>query len=229
VAPLRKRQEREPALISGTKSPTVHKNVDYSWLIAKTLESEDGLFDGILHYIYFHSGNCYNTKELSISVAGIQPGSDPVNILRAKDGSTLESGDGPDQCLVIEFHRIRVNPRAFAIRLPPFDRNVRGLKGLLFQGWNEQTREWVVLSEQRSDGIQYLLPVTRRGFVDTDLEFRKFRFIEAESNYLRGHYLALEAVEIHGAVYLNDDSGESGGREPRNTEEFNPWTIPDYA
>jgi hypothetical protein len=205
VTPLCRRQEREPRLIiSGTKSPTVHEAVDYSWFIPKTLEPGDLVFDGILHYIYFHSGNRCNTKELSISVAGIQQGSDPVNILRSKDGSMLESGDGPDQCLVIEFHRIRVNPSAFAIRLPQFDRNRRGLNGLLFQGWNEQTEQWVVLAERRWDGVQYPLPITRGGYVDTDLGFRKFRFIETDSHCRPGRHLALEALEIHGAVCLND-------------------------
>jgi hypothetical protein len=226
----KKQHHAELPLIPATITPSIHVPIDYSNYTPKDLlERGENPFNGILHYIYFHSHNCFNTSELSISFAGVQPQSDPINLFKPNDRSTLDSGIEFGQCLMIEFKRIRIRPTLMALRTPPSDRRRRDLKGFIFQGWQESKRKWIVLVEYQWHGGIFPLHIQRVGIIDTPLDFAKFRWLETDRTFTPGTFLALQAAEIHGRILVNEEPLGRKLPTDQTTEVFDPWAIPDYV
>jgi hypothetical protein len=212
VAPRKRHYRPVPVLRTDTAAPTVQLKVDYSSYRAKdlnvVLQQPEQIFDGIMHYIYLQSGQCYNVREVSIAYAGIQPNSDPANILDPSNFSCYESESGIDQCVVITFHRIQVRPTALVLRSAPSSAQSmpRFLKAFVFQGWDDSRQRWVTLTENLSfcNWHPSSKPMAASCFcnVDTCMELSKFRILQTERNQNAATPFSLSALEIHGSVRL---------------------------
>jgi hypothetical protein len=220
-----------PRLFSETSAQTVNFPIDYSDFVPiRFPETGEEIFSGVLHYIYFHSMNHYNTRELTIHYPQPRRHSNPVNLLNARDTSVFASANGERFCLIFEFHRISIHPTSFAFRYPLPQRRVpmRPLWGFLFQGWYERKKCWVTLTEWWDIGDLRGGPCLTQAFVDTGLEFRIFRLLETSGLIVQLTHVAIEAFEIHGSIRVIDNPlPESTDKEDSPTV-FDPWLILDY-
>jgi hypothetical protein len=206
VRPRSRSARSSPRLLSDTNSPITCDPVNYASYIPKDIRTiptfvESAFFQGLIHYIYYHSGNRYNTRELGLQYSGIQPNSDIANILNYQTPNSYESGNLPGQCLTISFRRIRVRPAAFLFRCGPLTAASRHLTSYVLHGWEPSRRIWVVLAERRGfieSGIGVGLV-----YIDTDLEFSEFRLLQTDQT-VPGTHFSIQAIEIHGRVRLMD-------------------------
>jgi hypothetical protein len=180
-------------------------------------------FNGVLSYIHFNSEGRYNAAEILVEFRGIQPGSDPAFLLNAPSDAAYESGDGPGQCLVFTFHRIRIRPTAYAIRTGPVNRTTRNLMSYVFQGWGPCG--WEIIDERQN---LIVLPgfAVRLAHVDTGKEFGKFRLLPTEQP-AQGTHFAIAGFEIHGAVRVIDGRVRDQPVAKAPDAEFDPWAFRD--
>jgi hypothetical protein len=186
---------------------------------------EDGFFEGLIHYIYFKSGNQYNTTELRIGYRNRNPNSDPANILDSTTPTLFESGDSFGEFLMIEFPRIKVRPVAYAFRTGPHSLGGPHLNSFVFQAHDADGR-WVTLDERHNPYTFHQHYAARICYVDTECYFSVFRL-----KVVRGGSFALCAFEIHGGIQPRDDC-VTQGNDIRSLDdeagEFDPWSLPDW-
>jgi hypothetical protein len=186
----------------------------------------DNFFHGILHYIFFSSGNCYNRDELQIEYRGLQPNSDPGFLLDHRTQQAYESGLGPGQCLVFTFHRIRLRPTAYAIKSGPLNRTTRHLTAYVLQGWDARRSRWDVIDE-RQMLLEYMPAYTAKLWhIDTSKDFQKFRLLQTDPAPPPGTHIAISAFEIHGSIAAVITNKTEQGGDARDCE-FDPWDFPD--
>jgi hypothetical protein len=179
------------------------------------------MFEGILNYMVFKSGGMYNTGEVLLEYSSVQPTSDIANLLNCCSPESYESRSGSGHCLMFTFHRIRVRPTAYALRYGDKRGAMRLMTSLIFQGWDADRRQWIVLDERHMDLERPSRIVI--GNVDTAKVFQRFRIIDTTSEYIGPQWLVINAFEIHGTVIApkNGDweTGDSGDVE------FDPWMV----
>jgi hypothetical protein len=227
-----KTRRSSPTLSSDVASRVIRRPVDYSHYVARNLldplhPNPDDFFQGILHYIFFHSSNLYNVHELTLQCAGRQPNSDPASILDAHSPDLYESGNGSGQCVVLNFHRIAIRPTALAIRSGPLNRTTRHLTSYVFQG-RMDGGDWTVLDERHSM-LEYLPGYpSRLSHIDTNSEFNQFRLLQTDRSASPATHFSINALEIHGRIRMTKpaDLPEPAFVIP---DDFDPWGIPDYA
>jgi hypothetical protein len=187
------------------------------------LDDSSNFFKGILSYIHFNSEGRYNVSELLLEFRAVQPGSDPAFLLDAASDAAYESGDGPGQCLVFTFHRIRIRPTAYAIRTGQVNRTTRNLMSYVFQGLGP--RGWETIDERQN---LVVLPgfSVRLAHVDTGKEFARFRLVPTEQP-LQGTHFAISGFEIHGAVRVVESVNGAKITVEAEDEGFNPWAFRD--
>jgi hypothetical protein len=219
-------------MLSETTAQTIYQDVDYSDYQARdmrnVMQSEtDNFFHGILNYIGFKSRNLYNTREFLISCRGIQPGSDPANILDSRTNAVYESGVGPGQCLMITFQRIQVRPTAYAIKTGPLNRTTRHLNAYVFQGWDRRRGDWVTIDERQS--LLELLPgyTSRLSHVDTGGYFQKFRLLQTDPFPPPGTRFAICAFEIHGTIITPQEPRQMNDLPDESDVIFDFWSLPE--
>jgi hypothetical protein len=227
---VRRTRPPSPVLSSDTSARFTRRPIDYSHYVPRNFldsphPNPDDFFQGILHYIFFHSSNLYNVHEMTLQCAGRQPNSDPANILNARSPDIYESGNGAGQCLVITFHRIAVRPTALAIRSGPLNRTTRHLTSYVFQG-KMGNHDWVVLDERHSM-LEYLPGYPSRiSHIDTDMEFNQFRLLQSDHVVSLATHFSINALEIHGMVRVLQESPPEP--EVALSDEFEPWAVTDY-
>jgi hypothetical protein len=216
------------------RSPKVDSPIDYSDFIPLDLTSGDkwsaldGLYLGILHYIFFHSKNHYNSAELSIECSEIQPNSDPTNIFSFDSPEILELGDGPGHCIVITFRRIAVRPSLLLLSFPKPDQITRPPKCYVFEGWNIRRKKWIILTERSEfSGCRFgvMLCVDR---IDTEMEYSKFRLRHTDTNFSRTRHIGINGIEIHGHVNVIEPEISQCQEIGAAVKDFDPWAIHDW-
>jgi hypothetical protein len=198
-----------PRLFTSSNAQTVFMMIDYSSYVPRRLRdaqesNKDEVFEGLIHHIYFQSGNRYNTREIGIGYSGIQPKSDIANLLNCHTTDVYESGNGPGQCISITFRSIRVRPLAFAVRSGPLTLTRWPLTSYVLHGWDPLRRIWVVLYERRSVLEFPTWTASQIAYIDTNMEFSEFRLIETEQPRPGTHF-SIQAMEIHGNVREMDE------------------------
>jgi hypothetical protein len=179
----------------------------YRQLDLRFVASEPEAFQGICRYIIFHSGCCYNTRELHIAYSAIQPNSDPGNLLDYQSPQCFEAGNDRGHCILLTFRRIAIRPTGIAVRFgPPASRPPWAY---LLEGWHAGHQQWVVITEHglctRAPGSFFV------DAVDTELEFSRFRFTHLDGTPMT--HFTLSGFEIHGRIRVVD--------QPR-VPKFNP-------
>jgi hypothetical protein len=207
----KKRNRPSPAikLWSETSAPVVYRAI--SWLGYRPIDHRarcEDLFCGVIHHIHSNSDRHYNRAELTVEYSSRAPGSDPSAIFDAASSDVFESGAGPNACLAVTFHRIRVRPSALAVQSGRWTGKNAPVWCFVFQGWDPRARKWVVLNERRNEFRPW---INAKGYViDTEFAFRKFRFLYTGAVSIGVSCFSLRAFEIHGTVF--PDEKEAGWR-----------------
>jgi hypothetical protein len=190
------------------------------------------MFQGVINYIYFNSGNLYNRGELLLEYSSAAPGSDPANILNSNTEACFESGSGLEDCFAITFLRASVRPFAITIKSGPWSKRNPLQWCFVFQGWNSDRQVWQTLSERMNEARPCC---SWKGYaIDTPHIFRKFRFVYTGCVVPGVPNFSFSAFEIHGTVFPDEEKSlansdqETRVDSAQESDEFDPWNIPEY-
>jgi hypothetical protein len=140
---------------------------------------------------------------MTLEYSSLAPGSDPAAVLDPMTDDAFETGPGPNECLAVTFHRVDVRPFALTVQSGQWTRKNSPQWCFVFQGWDPKTNRWVVLSERANEFRPW---VHWKGYViDTEMTFRKFRFLYTGSVAPGVSSFSLKAFEIHGTVFPDQD------------------------
>jgi hypothetical protein len=64
-------------------------------------------------------------------------------------------------------------------------------------------------------------------YIDTEMEFAKFRFKHTEMRHSNRTHIGINAIEIHGDVRVVEQCVSQFGHIVCPVEDFDPWAIPD--
>jgi hypothetical protein len=210
--------------------------IDYSyyvpWNVAAPVSGDvSECLHGVLHYIFFHSGNHHNLTELQVACTGKQPTSQLDSLFNLNSSDVFTFGDGHEHSIEISFSRIQVRPTALAQAWAPQDRVSRPPYSYVFEGWNAWRQKWIVLFERSACSHCGPNRWCRVDPIDTDHSFAKFRFRPTYTTLPPGLHIAISKFEIHGQVHVTDLATHvlPESEVTMDTEsEFDPWKIPEF-
>jgi hypothetical protein len=217
-------------LHNATKAVTVDCAVDYSALSPLSFGRDlslAALHAGVLRYIFFHSGNRYNTGELLIQYTALQPNSDPICLFGGQPDAQFELGNGPAQCIVITFKRARICPTALVVDVQRGTQQSRPPTSYVFEGWDTRSDRWTVLTERQTCCGGRPTAYCRLDFIDTEMEFTMFRLTPTGTALPSWAHWSITALEIHGRVRsTNNWVPQTVANVPKG-DKFEAWTIDD--
>lgn len=178
-------------------------------------------FSGILHYIFYNSGNKLNTRELEFHFSNgkmrqnftVLEKKSPINqynILNIFDFENIDSQFIIDSCKNAFFGltllRIKVNPISYSIRSGRNFNNSLYLISFVFEAYDEYSCKWTVLDERvnindvNRDGGFKMFPVRK-----TTKTYSKFRIRQIEPSANGNWGFSIAALEIHGVVFYREN------------------------
>lgn len=207
-------------------------------------------FHGILHYIYYYSSNKFNINEVEFFFTGGQNRQsydtiinnnnlnqinqwNIVNIFNYEDTySQFRVNCARDAIFGFTLKRIKVKPLAYAIRSGSFPNSSTYLISFVFEGLNEDLKNWEVIDERVN--INDL--VTPAGYAlfyvrTTEKCYSSFRIRQTEPGSSGFWGFSIAGLEIHGSIFLKDqnfvDQNESLCETDNQTvdpfEKFDPY------
>jgi hypothetical protein len=182
----------------------------------------DDLFQGVLRYIFFKSGNQYNQTEIRFGYKTIVPNSDPTSVLDPRTPTVFETAATGGEFLSVQFHRIRVRPTAYSLRTGPHVRGGCHITGQVFEGQREDGR-WITLDERHFPGDMPQHFLARLLHLDTDEFFGHFRIKMTNRTCL-----ALSGFEIHGEVDVREECRPKYQEVEPADREFDPYDVPEF-